>query len=75
MLPNHVTFVKREVTWKKIVGIMENFNVSNTRNLATWKSITVIKITIKKTLLKNIIKSNTYSMLIKNLLREKETGT
>jgi len=31
----HVAYVKRQVTWKKIVGIMENLNVSTARNLAT----------------------------------------
>jgi len=53
---------------------MENLSVSTARNLATWRSIVVIKISIKQTFSKNIIKSNLY-MLIKNLIVEKEIGT
>jgi len=45
------------------------------RSLVTWRSIVVIKISIKETLLKNITRSNVYSMLIKNLQVGKEIGT
>ena len=31
----HVAYVKRQVTWKKIVGIMENLNVNTARNFST----------------------------------------
>jgi len=60
---------------KKTFGIVGSQYVIIARSPVTWRSIVIIKISIKQTLLKNIIRSNVYSMLIKNLIVEKEIGT
>jgi len=70
-----VTFAISQVMHKKTVGIVGSQYVIIAKSLVTWRSIVVIKISINQTLLKNIIKSNVYYMLIKNLIVEKETGT
>ncbi|RDX84296.1 hypothetical protein CR513_34676, partial [Mucuna pruriens] len=60
----HVTFARRQVTCKRIIGIVENLSVNTARNLDMWRR-TITKISSKQILLKNMAINNIFSMLPK----------
>jgi len=70
-----VAFAISQVKQKNIVGIVGSQYVIIAINSTTWRSIVIIKMNIKQTSTKNIIRSNIYVMLIENLLLGKDFGT
>ena len=72
----HVASVKRQVTQRRIVCIVQNHNVTIVRNLDTWRRISAIKTSIKKISSKSMTMSNIFSMLPEiPVIRQVKTGT
>ncbi|RDX74520.1 hypothetical protein CR513_45722, partial [Mucuna pruriens] len=70
----HVTSTRRQVTCKRVIGIVKNYSasISTTRNLDMLKRTITTKIRIKQISLKGMIVNNNFSTLPKILVMEQE---